>query len=74
MKVIYLVGMGKKRHEGLWGLSTGAALVDGIRFVATGRYRQLQDSAAKMHVEINCLYNASHDRGRDSEGRRCTPL
>ena len=37
----------------------GAALVDRDRLVATGRNRRLQDSAAIMHAEINCLYNAS---------------
>ena len=41
------------------GIPIGAALVDGDRIVATGRNRRLQDSAAIMHAEINCLYNAS---------------
>ena len=41
------------------GIPIGAALVDGNRLVATGRNRRLQDSAAIMHAEINCLYSAS---------------
>ncbi len=43
------------------GIPIGAALVDGNRLVATGRNRRLQDSAAIMHAEINCLYNASRE-------------
>ena len=43
------------------GIPIGAALVDGDRLVAAGRNRRLQDSAAIMHAEINCLYNASRD-------------
>ena len=41
------------------GIPIGAALADGDRIVATGRNRRLQDSAAIMHAEINCLYEAS---------------
>ena len=41
------------------GIPIGAALADVNRLVATGRNRRLQDSAAIMHAEINCLYNAS---------------
>ena len=41
------------------GIPIGAALVEGNRLVATGRNRRPQDSAATMHAEINCLYNAS---------------
>ena len=41
------------------GIPIGAALVDGDRLVATGRNRRLQDSAAIMHAEINCLFSAS---------------
>ena len=43
------------------GIPIGAALVDGNRLVATGRNRRLQDAAAIMHAEINCLYNASRE-------------
>ena len=43
------------------GIPIGAALVDGSRLVATGRNRRLQDAAAIMHAEINCLYNASRE-------------
>ena len=41
------------------GSPIGAALADCDRIVATGRNRRLQDSAAIMHAEINCLYSAS---------------
>ena len=41
------------------GIPIGAALAEGGRLVATGRNRRMQDSAAIMHAEINCLYNAS---------------
>ena len=41
------------------GIPIGAALANGNRLVATGQNRRLQDSAAIMHAEINCLYNAS---------------
>ena len=41
------------------GIPIGAALVDDGRLVATGRNLRLQSSAAIMHAEINCLYNAS---------------
>ena len=41
------------------GIPIGAALVDGQgRLVATGRNRRVQDRAAVMHAEINCLFNA----------------
>lgn len=40
------------------GIPIGAALVDGDHLVATGRNRRLQDSAAVMHAEIKCLYEA----------------
>lgn len=43
------------------GIPIGAALVDGDRLVATGHNRRLQDAAAIMHAEINCLYNASRN-------------
>ena len=43
------------------GIPIGAALVDGNRLVATGHNRRLQDAAAIMHAEINCLYNASRN-------------
>ena len=33
----------------------------GDRLVATGCNRRLQDSAAIMHAEINCLYSASRN-------------
>ena len=41
------------------GIPIGAALVGGGHLVATGRNLRLQSSAAIMHAEINCLYNAS---------------
>ena len=43
------------------GIPIGATLIDGNRIVAAGHNRRLQDSAAIMHAEINCLYNASRD-------------
>ena len=50
------------------GIPIGAALVDGNKIVATGRNRRLQDSAAIMHAEINCLYNASRDEVQSFRG------
>ena len=50
------------------GIPIGAALVDGNRILATGRNRRLQDSAAIMHAEINCLYNASRNGVRNFRG------
>ena len=50
------------------GIPIGAALVDGNRLVATGRNRRLQDAAAIMHAEINCLYNASREGVRSFRG------
>ena len=41
------------------GIPIGAALAGGGHLVATGRNLRLQSSAAIMHAEINCLYNAS---------------
>ena len=41
------------------GIPIGAVLVGGGHLVATGRNLRLQSSAAIMHAEINCLYNAS---------------
>ena len=41
------------------GIPIGAVLVGGGDLVATGRNLRLQSSAAIMHAEINCLYNAS---------------
>lgn len=50
------------------GIPIGAALVDGNRLVATGRNRRLQDAAAIMHAEINCLYNASREGTQSFRG------
>ena len=50
------------------GIPIGAALVDGNRLVASGRNRRLQDSAAIMHAEINCLYNASRNGVQNFRG------
>ena len=60
------------------GIPIGAALVDGNRLVATGRNRRLQDAAAIMHAEINCLYNASRqgvaELSRDDDGLHADAL
>ena len=49
----------------------GIALADGNRLVATGRNRLLQDSAAVMHAEINCLYSASR---KGEQSFRCVTM
>ena len=50
------------------GIPIGAALIDGGKVVATGRNLRLQDLAAIMHAEINCLYNASRRGVQDFRG------